>query len=160
MYDRNAAVEYAHKYAHDNNPAYMTYEGLGGDCTNFISQCLYAGGAQMNFTPDFGWYYIDGNDKAPAWTGVEFLYNFLTANKSVGPYGIETTARYMMPGDKIQLSFNNVIFGHSLFVVKTGRRPSPRNILIATHTDNSDFRPLITYLSAAAVRYIHILGSR
>ena len=25
------------------NPAYLDFHGLGGDCTNFVSQCLYAG---------------------------------------------------------------------------------------------------------------------
>ena len=70
-YDRKAAVRYAHQWAFSRNPAFYDYEELGGDCTNFASQCLYAGTGVMNFTPTFGWYYIDANQKAPAWTGVE-----------------------------------------------------------------------------------------
>ena len=77
-YDRAAAVRYAHIWAYGRNPRYYDYESIGGDCTNFASQCIYAGAGVMNDTPTFGWYYINANDKAPAWTGVEYLYNFLT----------------------------------------------------------------------------------
>ena len=39
-YNREAAVSYARRWALGRNPAYMDYELWGGDCTNFISQCL------------------------------------------------------------------------------------------------------------------------
>ena len=48
-------------------PAFYDYERIGGDCTNFASQCVYAGSGVMNYTRDLGWYYIDANNKAPAW---------------------------------------------------------------------------------------------
>ncbi|MGL5314596.1 MAG: amidase domain-containing protein, partial [Peptostreptococcaceae bacterium] len=38
VYDRDAAVAYAQKWALGRNPAYKDYEPWGGDCTNFISQ--------------------------------------------------------------------------------------------------------------------------
>lgn len=76
-YDRKAAVRYAHQWAFSRNPAFYDYEELGGDCTNFASQCLYAGTGVMNFTPIYGWYYLNPNDKAPAWTGVPYFRNFL-----------------------------------------------------------------------------------
>lgn len=88
-YDRKAAVRYAHQWAFSRNPAFNDYEELGGDCTNFASQCLYAGTGVMNFTPTYGWYYIDANNKAPAWTGVAYFYNFITRNEiSPGPFGV------------------------------------------------------------------------
>ena len=35
-----------------------------------------------------GWYYLDGNHKAPAWTGVPYFYRFLTRSApSRGPVG-------------------------------------------------------------------------
>lgn len=85
-YDRRAAFEYARMWAFRRNPRYYNFDGIGGDCTNFASQCIYAGAAVMNFTPTFGWYYIDINNRAPAWTGVEYLYNFLTDNEGEGPF--------------------------------------------------------------------------
>ena len=68
-YDREAAVFYARKWAYARNPRYYNFDDLGGDCTNFASQCIYAGCGVMNFTPTFGWYYIDINQRSPSWTG-------------------------------------------------------------------------------------------
>ena len=88
-YDRQAAVDYAHQWAYSRNPNYYDYEEIGGDCTNFASQCLYAGTGVMNFDPVYGWFYRDANDKAPAWTGVEYFFNFITRSESSpGPFGI------------------------------------------------------------------------
>ncbi|MGI6004315.1 MAG: amidase domain-containing protein [Christensenellales bacterium] len=154
-YDRAKAVFYAHKWAYGRNPRYMNFTGLGGDCTNFISQCLHAGGARMNYTPTFGWYYNSSADRAPAWTGVQYLYNFLTGNKGVGPFAEEISMADIMPGDVIQLSFRRDIFSHTLLVVKTGSRPTLNSILIATHSDDSDYRPLSTY-RALARRFLRI----
>jgi hypothetical protein len=58
-----------------------------------------------------------------------------------------------------EYKLSNEIFGHSLIVVKVGLVPNPDNILISTHTLNSDNRPLSTY-NYLDVRFIHILGAR
>ena len=55
-YDRQAAASYAKEWAFGRNPKYYNFNNLGGDCTNFASQCIYAGAGVMNFTPTFGWY--------------------------------------------------------------------------------------------------------
>ena len=67
-YDRQAAVAYAHRWAYLRNPAFYNFDKLGGDCTNFASQCLYAGAGVMDYTPTFGWYYNSQYSRAPAWT--------------------------------------------------------------------------------------------
>ena len=43
-YNRTQAAAYANQYGENANSAYRK---LGEDCTNFISQCLYAGGMSM-----------------------------------------------------------------------------------------------------------------
>jgi hypothetical protein len=62
-YSREKAVAYARKWAHERNPAYYNFDSLGGDCTNFCSQCLYAGCGIMNYTRDTGWYYTSLNNR-------------------------------------------------------------------------------------------------
>lgn len=161
-YDRQKAIAYAHRWAFSRNPAYYDFEYLGGDCTNFISQCIHAGDASMNYTPTFGWYYISLNSRTPAWSGVEFLYNFLTANKGNGPYAVPCRPADIRPGDIVQLSFDGSTYGHSLFVVSAGTptsEPDNSNILISTHTDNCDYCPLDSW-EDVGYRYIHILGAR
>lgn len=103
VYHRARAVAYAQKWAFSRNPAFLNFDGMGGDCTNFASQCLYAGSGIMNYTDTFGWYYRSSRDRSPSWTGVPYLYNFLISNKSVGPYAVQTDAQQVLPGDLVQL---------------------------------------------------------
>lgn len=131
-YNRRNVYEYAKKWAYSRNPQYYNYDLIGGDCTNFVSQCIYAGNRRMNYSKTYGWYYINGNNKSPSWTGVEFLYKFLTSNKGNGPIGVETTIDRLDVGDVIQLNFDGNKFSHSLLVIQSANTID--DTLIATHT--------------------------
>ena len=50
-YDRFRAVAYALRWALSRNPRYFDFEDIGGDCTNYVSQCMCAGGGVMNYAP-------------------------------------------------------------------------------------------------------------
>ena len=54
-YLRERAVMYANRWAFRRNPLFADFESLGGNCTNFVSQCVYAGCGIMNYTPEGGW---------------------------------------------------------------------------------------------------------
>ena len=157
-YDRQAAVAYAHRWAYYRNPDFFNFDDLGGDCTNFASQCLYAGSGVMNYTPTFGWYYNSLSSRAPAWTGVPFFYNFLTRDKQTpGPVGEEATPDQIRPGDFVQLRFTPGPFAHDPVIVAVGNPPTPDNVLVAAHSEDHDYRPLSTY-PIQDLRFIHILG--
>ena len=158
-YDRQAAVLYAHQWAFGRNPLFYDYEYIGGDCTNFASQCLYAGTGVMNYTPVYGWYYINANEKAPAWTGVEYFRNFLVrCQPSPGPFAAEVPIQELEPGDFLQFNFKGEIFSHTPVVVAVGNPPAPENILLAAHSYDADNRPLSTYFYQQ-IRYLHVLGA-
>lgn len=144
MYNREAAVEYAHKWAYKRNPQYYDFDALGGDCTSFASQVLFAGGAEMNYAPD-GWYFNSLQARSPAWSGVNELYNFLMSRHGA----VETTLDGLMLGDIIQLGTANGRFYHSLIVVSTGK------LLVAAHTIDSDNRPLASY-DYELIRFLHV----
>lgn len=154
-YDRNAAVTYARRWAFGRNPEYGNFNNLGGDCTNFASQCIYAGAGVMNFTPTFGWYYKSMNDRSPSWTGVEYLYNFLVNNKDEGPFAEEAPLGDLEIGDIVQLGTETGDFYHSPVVVSVSRG----QILVAAHSLDVYDRPLSSYRFANS-RGIHILGVR
>ena len=158
-YRREEAVEYAHRWAYGRNPKFYDYENIGGDCTNFASQCVYAGTGVMNFTPTFGWYYRDANDKAPAWTGVEYFRNFLLrSDESAGPVSEELfDLRKAEPGDVVQLSFDGKAFQHSPVIVAVEDVGDPSGILLAAHSYDADNRPMDTY-QYQSFRLLHILG--
>ncbi len=73
-YDPKKAAAYADKYVRPGikgevdgsyyNPAYKNFNSVGGDCTNFVSQCLYAGGLSMTDS----WYYKSGTNYTSTWT--------------------------------------------------------------------------------------------
>ncbi len=152
-YRRDNAVQYAARWAFDRDPRFFSFDGIGGDCTNFISQCIYAGSGIMNYQKDVGWYYNNAHDRSAAWSGVPYLFNFLTRNKSVGPFATVTGPEGVQLGDVIQLGNEDDKWYHSLLV--TGLDP----ILISTHTYDAHLRPLSSY-SFAQARYLHIEGVR
>lgn len=154
-YLRERAVTYAKKYAFGQNPIFGNFRGIGGNCTNFVSQCVYAGSCVMNYTPTFGWYYVSLEDRSPSWTGVEYFYDFMTANTDVGPFGTEASLDELETGDVIQLGNSQDGFYHTLLVVGfEGEDP-----LVAAQTDDAFARPLSTY-SYDFSRFIKILGVR
>ena len=154
-YRRAHAVEYAKAWAQSRNPLFTRFDALGGDCTNFVSQCVFAGSCVMNETPTFGWYYRASGDYAPAWTGVPFFYNFLTGNMGVGPFGREIPVESAEMGDIIQLGRQDGTYYHTLIV--TGMRDGVP--LICAHDNDALDRPLDTYVYDRA-RCVHIEGVR
>jgi hypothetical protein len=155
-YQRSRAVEYAKKWARGRNPAYPSFDQLGGDCTNFISQCLYAGSGIWNETPDTGWYLRSLNDRAAAWSGVEYLAKFLLRDGGPGPYAKRCSWQDLKPGDVVQLG-NHERFYHSLLVVQTGKTFG--DLLIATHTFDTLNRRLDSYVFHR-LRCLTIVGVR
>ena len=158
-YRREEAAAYARHWAYGRNPEFYDYERIGGDCTNFASQCIYAGTGVMNYTPTFGWYYIDADNKAPAWTGVEYLHNFLIRSE-ISPGPICTVTQDLAaaePGDVIQLIFEGDVFQHSPVVIATDGSGLPSGIQVAAHSYDADCRPLDSY-TYQQYRVLHILG--
>lgn len=158
-YDREKAVAYAHYWAYRRNPQYYNFQDIGGDCTNYASQCIYAGAGVMNYTPTYGWYYISTSDRSPSWAGVQYLYNFLTTNRSVGPYGVEVGAADVLPGDICQLNISKNVFHHTPVIVAVDPGQGLDGIYVAAHSRDVDCRPLSTY-TFTALRFVHIQGVR
>lgn len=152
-YNRQKVLNYAHRWALSRNPEYYDFDKIGGDCTNFVSQSIYAGSGKMNYEKLFGWYYMDINTRSPSWTGVSFLYKFLVNNTSSGPYGLEVDEDGVMPGDIVQLDFG-AGYAHSLLIVS-----KTDCVRVATHTFDCDNKPLTEYDYDNA-RFIHIEGVR
>lgn len=154
-YARDRAVLYARKYALTRNPLFFSFAGIGGNCTNFVSQCVLAGSCVMNFTPIYGWYYLSTNRRSASWTGVQFFYNFMTDNADIGPFGAPATLATAEVGDVIQLQNEDGVWYHSLILseIRDGE------FYICANSDDALDRPLSTY-TYASLRVIHILGVR
>ncbi len=116
----------------------------------------------MNFTPTFGWYYVSAEDRAPAWSSVEYFYDFLTGtprfrgqNGGVGPYGREVERALVLPGDPVQLANAEGDWYHTLIVSEV----RADEILVCAQSDDALDRPLSSY-GYAALRFLHVDGVR
>ncbi|OPZ90050.1 MAG: putative amidase domain protein [Firmicutes bacterium ADurb.Bin419] len=159
-YNRDKAVQYVNKWALKRNPAYFNFDKFGGDCTNFASQVIFAGSRIMNYTPVYGWYYINSSKRTASWTGVNYLYNFLIGNKGIGPFAEQVDYKDIKPGDIIQLSFGGAPdYDHTPVVINTGSTTKLEDILIASHTIDRINYPLNGY-SWSDIRFLHIAGVR
>jgi hypothetical protein len=73
-YRREASVAYAERWWNEPNPAYGNFEV---NCTNYVSQCLFAGGAPMNYTGrrQSGWWFKGYSGGVELWS-----YSWAVAN--------------------------------------------------------------------------------
>ncbi|MGM0941954.1 MAG: amidase domain-containing protein [Bacillota bacterium] len=135
-YDRNAAVRYAERWWNSYNPAFKQFDV---DCTNFISQCLLAGGAPMKGAPDRarGWWY-GNNSWSYSWAVAHSLRWYLSGSTQ-GLRGEEVeTAADLIPGDVICYDFEgDGRWNHNTIVVTKDAYGMP---LVNAHTDNSRHR--------------------
>ncbi len=94
-YNPAKAVEYADKWVYHGaqggavyesyyNSAYYNFNSLGGDCANYTSQCIYAGGMPQVKCEPFGldgWYYVNSSDRSSTWTGAGYLKTWMGDNR-------------------------------------------------------------------------------
>lgn len=73
-YNPQAAIAYAEKYWTNYNDFYPNYNIFGGDCADFVSQSLHAGGLQMNAN----WYHAPADIvRNISWTYASSLKSYL-----------------------------------------------------------------------------------
>lgn len=145
VYNREKAVQYAETWWNDYNPAFPKF---AVDCTNYISQCLLAGGAPMRGEPvrERGWWYRN-NNWSFSWSVAHSLYWYLKSS-TTGLQAIEVkNAQELYPGDVICYDFQgNNRWDHNTMVVTYDAYGNP---LVNAHTDNSKHR-FWTYTDSAA----------
>jgi hypothetical protein len=132
-YNRLKAVQYAERWWNTYNPAYQKFEN---DCTNFISQCLGAGGAPMRGHPNrgLGWWYRNSN-WSYSWSVAHALRLYLGNSKS----GLRTrevsSPDQLLLGDVICYDFEgDGRFNHNTIVTGQDAFGMP---LVNAHTYNS-----------------------
>ncbi|WAA09965.1 amidase domain-containing protein [Fervidibacillus albus] len=135
-YDRIKAVQYAERWWNDSNPQYKNFEN---NCTNFISQCLRAGGAPMWGYPNrtIGWWY-ERNNWSYSWSVAHAFCLYLSSSmKGLRAKEIEDP-RNLQLGDVICYDFQgDGRFDHSTIVTGKDAYGYP---LVNAQTTNSRLR--------------------
>lgn len=146
-YDRLRATRYADVWWDSANPRYPKFSD---DCTNFISQCLHAGGIPMQGEGDRinGWWIRStnpvSNQWSYSWTMSNALYRFV--RKSLGGELVGRASELKM-GDLIFYDWDGSgTYHHSTIVTEFDHNGEP---LVNAHTDDSFHRPYLYYDSRA-----------
>ncbi len=106
-YDYKAMAAYAKKYWSNYNPDYPNFngQGAGGDCTNFVSQSLKAGGWKHvpGYTNDWHNWFGTADIQSDSFVGVNEFSWFALSSKRVTslPYVYQLDV-----GDVLQMDFN------------------------------------------------------
>jgi Putative amidase domain len=155
-YSGAAAAAYADTHWQNYNPAWPSFARHGGDCTNFVSQALYAGGIGMRPSPLYSgnaaWYMLKkphhGWSYALPWINAQdqsiFLLQYVPGVTQVASYyGVapgQTVADNASQGDIVLYDFNNdEVYDHEA-IVTASDGPNPDGTtnwdLVDAHTND------------------------
>lgn len=165
-YDRDEAINYALNWYNKYNPNYPNFSS-SGDCANFVSQCLEAGGFQMNeywhcqtrdqeklnpifilFNKYSDWSYT------PAWSVAKDQYEYLKNSNIVTGETILSSIQDVSPaindpenpvkvGDIMYLKWDKDYPHHATIISKI----KGDMIHFAAHTDPCDEKPLSKFFN-------------
>lgn len=165
-YSSKAGVDYAVKNSKEHNITYPDFSDFNGgtDCTNFVSQCLVAGG--IHYTDQ--WYVNKKNsdnlkpttidqinstwslaDPSP-WISAKYFNNFWTSKKImqesylINDILADPSIIYNRPfytGDVVQVLNHNILFGaadavHSVYITGYGTDNSQSTYLYSGHNND------------------------
>ncbi|PEJ57065.1 hypothetical protein CN692_14300 [Bacillus sp. AFS002410] len=158
-YNRFNAVKYAETWWDGHNKEYPLY---ANDCTNFISQCLRAGGVKMVGMPKpgAGWWYRNHSNSSYSWRVAHALRRFLPNAKSEIKAEEVSSQMQLSLGDIIIYDFEgDGIWNHCTMVVAKDENGEP---LVNAHTVNSRKRYWSYYDSTAFTenikyKFFHII---
>jgi hypothetical protein len=128
-YDPQGAVRYADTYCGAApgcgnggmyNPEYQDYNAEGGDCTNFASQVLHAGGG---IPEDGTWYHVrgSGGDGSIAWVRAGSLLAFILARGRGSLMAQGTFAQLVTPGPDGHAAADRLAPGDLIAYFEAGR---------------------------------------
>ena len=164
-YNREAAVAYADKYYHERNKEWYNFTDEGGNCQNYASQSLLAGGMEMDYSGDLQWKcYVEDPEYEPeingeetkygrtrSWVGVDYFYNYVLNNEGYGLVAdVNANLYYAQPGDLIIVG--NGGLSHTMIVSKV----VDGHILVHSNSIDMKDYPLegFTYLNVVLIKIL------
>jgi cell wall-associated NlpC family hydrolase len=161
-YNRRQVQKYADEWWNGENPQYLHFEV---DCSNFVSQCIRAGGAPMSRTGrrDAGWWYVGRQGGRElwsySWAVANSLCHYLSASRTGMRAEMVDNPLMLTIGDVISYDWNGTgKFQHSTIVAATAADGMP---LVNAHTVESyhrywDYRDSYAWTPQTKYRFFHI----
>lgn len=154
-YDRQAAVEYAQRWVSEINSEWENYARYGGNCQNYVSQCLLAGGIPMDTTGSYVWKWYGSKPsesssktgRSASWSSVMAFLEYAKSNKGKG-LSAQVAAPYYSgeKGDVIHMGTSED-FRHSVVITEVVKDSAGNTIdyLISSNTANYKNFPASAY---------------
>ncbi|GGZ74446.1 hypothetical protein GCM10010389_10160 [Streptomyces echinoruber] len=144
-YDYKAMAAYAQKYWNNYNPDYPDFNGhgAGGDCTNFVSQALKAGGWKHvpGYTNDWHKWFGNADIQSDSFVGVNEFSWFALSSKRVTSLA---NVYQLDVGDVLQMDFNrDGSKDHSMIVTYRSPQGVPYLTYHSTNTYNRSLASII-----------------
>lgn len=133
-YDRAAAVAYARHWAGERNGEWAEYDRYGGNCMNFVSQAIHAGGVPMDTTGS-AWYWFGEGNRTASWSGVNSFVSYVAANTGGGLVGDAAAPYYTGEAGDV-IAMGNDHFRHIVMIsdVLTDKDGNTVDYLICSNT--------------------------
>ncbi|MBR6514133.1 MAG: amidase domain-containing protein [Clostridia bacterium] len=169
-YNAEEALKYSYEWVsktdHKRNPAFTAYDEYGGNCNNFTSQCLLAGGIPMDLQgKQWKWYGEDINNgggmtgRSSSWAACEYFYEYCRDNAGYGLVcDISENLYSGRPGDIVQY-ISDGISVHSVIITKViyDEKGNVVDYLVNSNTTDKIDSPMSLY-GYTNFRLIKILG--
>ncbi|MDQ0115046.1 amidase domain-containing protein [Paenibacillus harenae] len=162
-YRRDLVAAYADRWWNEGNPAYELFEV---NCTNYVSQCVFAGNAPMNYTGkrESGWWYKGRNKGQESWSFSWAVSNALThylgGSRTSGMRAESVfSADELQLGDIITYDWNgDNRFQHSTIVTAfdAAGMPLVNANTVASRHRYWDYRDSYAWTEQTKYRFFHI----
>ncbi|MFJ6723828.1 MULTISPECIES: amidase domain-containing protein [unclassified Streptomyces] len=153
--DYNAMATYAKQYWSNYNPAYPNFngQGAGGDCTNFVSQSLKAGGWKHvpGYVYDYTRWFGNADIQSHSFVGVNEWSWFAQNSKRTTPL---TNVYQLDVGDVLQVDFDKDGSKDHTMIVTSRNRGIPYLTYHSTNTYSRSLQSILaSYPTAAYYAY-------
>ncbi|MBH5318951.1 amidase domain-containing protein [Paenibacillus sp. GSMTC-2017] len=162
-YRRDLVAAYADRWWNAGNPGYETFED---NCTNYVSQCIFAGNAPMNYTGKrgSGWWYKGRNNGGEwwsfSWSVSNALSGYLSKGRKTGLQAVVVhSADQLQLGDVITYDWNgDGRFQHSSIVTAfdSAGQPLVNANTVASRHRYWDYRDSYAWSKGTKYRFFHI----
>ncbi|MHA7967273.1 amidase domain-containing protein [Paenibacillus sp. CAU 1782] len=162
-YRRELAAAYADRWWNEGNPSFELFDV---NCTNYVSQCIFAGNAPMNYTGrrETGWWYKgragSRENWSYSWAVANAMAAYLSAARKSGLRAVTvSSADELQLGDVIAYDWNGEgRFQHTTIVTAFDSAGQP---LVNANTVPSrhrywDYRDSYAWTSGTKYRFFHI----
>lgn len=164
-YNKNNAIAYSMVYTtsqnndgHDgptkdylefeniDSDIFGSYTGIGGNCQNYVSQCLYiglggsntaskveAGGPPMDESGEYQWYWKSDGDRYPSWTATDLFFSYAKNSfdkKNLGETGMRGSWHTISAGSNFSGVTTSQLLGSVLEVYRGSSAPDHAILIV------------------------------